>query len=138
MVGLEVRRVGVRYATVEGSSCETTKSRADRYERSDGRVTEHNGTRPRCVLTIQTGDVGLRIPKLRKGSFLPVTVEARRRIDQARYAVVMEACVHGSPREAPTMWWKPWASTRGSPSPRCRGSVTACTRRSARMLAALE
>ena len=37
----------------------------------------------------------LAIPKLRKGSFFPSILEPRRRIDQALYAVVMEAYVHG-------------------------------------------
>ena len=37
----------------------------------------------------------LRIPKLRKGAFFPAILEPRRRIDQALYAVVMEAYVHG-------------------------------------------
>lgn len=67
---------------------------ADRYERSDTRVTERNGSRPR-LLTTQAGDIGLRIPKLRKGSFFPSILEPRRRIDQALYAVVMEAYVNG-------------------------------------------
>ncbi len=47
------------------------------------------------MLTTKAGDVELRIPKLRKGSFLPIILEPRRRIDQALYAVVMEAYVHG-------------------------------------------
>ena len=64
------------------------------YERTAERVTERNGHRPR-VLTTKAGDVELRIPKLRKGSFFPVILEPRRRIDQALYAVVMEAYVHG-------------------------------------------
>ena len=67
---------------------------AARDERNDTRVTERNGSRPR-LLTTQAGDVGLRIPKLRKGSFFPSILELRRRIDQALYAVVMEAYVHG-------------------------------------------
>ena len=67
---------------------------AARYERTDSRVTERNGSRPR-LLTTQAGDVGLRIPKLRKGSFFPSILEPRRRIDQALYAVVMEAYVQG-------------------------------------------
>ena len=37
----------------------------------------------------------LAIPKLRKGSFFPSILEPRRRIDQALYAVVMEAYVGG-------------------------------------------
>jgi putative transposase len=67
---------------------------ADRYERAASRVTERNGSRPR-VLTTQAGDVQLRIPKLRKGSFFPSILSPRRRIDQALYAVVMEAYVGG-------------------------------------------
>jgi putative transposase len=67
---------------------------AGRYERSEGRVTDRNGSRSRLLAT-QAGDVQLRIPKLRKGSFFPVILEPRRRIDQALYAVVMEAYVNG-------------------------------------------
>jgi putative transposase len=39
--------------------------------------------------------VELRVPKLRQGSFFPVILERRRRIDQAQYALVMEAWVSG-------------------------------------------
>jgi hypothetical protein len=67
---------------------------ADRYERTETRITDRNGSRPRLLAT-QAGDVQLRIPKLRKGSFFPVILEPRRRIDQALYAVVMEAYVNG-------------------------------------------
>ena len=37
----------------------------------------------------------MRIPKLRTGSFFPSLLERRRRVDQALFAVVMEAYVHG-------------------------------------------
>jgi putative transposase len=37
----------------------------------------------------------LAIPKIRAGSFYPSLLERRRRIDQALYAVIMEAYVHG-------------------------------------------
>ena len=67
---------------------------AERYERTEDRLTERNGTHPRLLAT-KAGDVELRIPKLRKGSFFPSILEPRRRIDQALYAVVMEAYVHG-------------------------------------------
>ena len=67
---------------------------AERYERSEDRVTERNGTRPRLLAT-KAGDIERRIPKLRKGSFFPSILEPRRRIDQALYAVVMEAYVRG-------------------------------------------
>ncbi len=66
---------------------------AERYERSEDRVTERNGTRPK-LLSAKAGDVELRIPKLRKGSFFPSILEPRRRIDQALYAVLMQAYVH--------------------------------------------
>jgi putative transposase len=67
---------------------------ADRYECTKTRITDRNGSRPRLLAT-QARDVQLRIPKLRKGSFFPVILEPRRRIDQALYAVVMEAYVNG-------------------------------------------
>jgi putative transposase len=47
------------------------------------------------LVATQAGDVELRIPKLRRGSFFPAILEPRRRIDQALYAVVMEAYVNG-------------------------------------------
>src|SRR5277367_800649 len=67
---------------------------AGRYERNGERVTERNGHRPRTLAT-KAGDIEIGIPKLRKGSFFPSILEPRRRIDQALYAVVMEAYVHG-------------------------------------------
>ena len=67
---------------------------ADPWERGEGRVTHRNGHRPR-VLSTKAGDLQLGIPKLRKGSFFPEILEPRRRIDQALYAVIMEAYVNG-------------------------------------------
>ena len=67
---------------------------AERYERAEDRTTERNGSRSRLLAT-QAGDIQLRIPKLRKGSFFPSILEPRRRIDQALYAVVMESYVAG-------------------------------------------
>ena len=64
------------------------------WERSGDRVAVRNGTRPR-TLTTTAGDLELRIPKLRTGSFFPSLLERRRRIDQALFAVVMEAYGHG-------------------------------------------
>ncbi|WP_061782597.1 IS256 family transposase, partial [Microbacterium hominis] len=68
--------------------------RAAPFERSPDRVTQRNGTRPKTVST-KVGDLELRIPKLRQGSFFPSLLERRRRVDQALFAVVMEAYVHG-------------------------------------------
>jgi putative transposase len=64
------------------------------HERTDTRVTQRNGHRPKLVSTA-AGDVELAIPKLREGSFFPSLLERRRRIDRALFAVVMEAYVHG-------------------------------------------
>lgn len=64
------------------------------YERTETRTNERNGSRSR-ILATQAGGMELRIPKLRKGSFLPSILEPRRRIDRALYAVVMEAYVAG-------------------------------------------
>ncbi len=53
------------------------------------------GSRHRTrTLTTTAGDLELRIPKLRTGSFFPSLLE-RRRIDQALFAVAMEAYLHG-------------------------------------------
>jgi putative transposase len=68
---------------------------ADRYQRSASRTTHRNGSRAR-LLSTKAGDVELHIPKLREGSFFPVLLEPRRRIDRALLAVVMEAYVHGT------------------------------------------
>ena len=47
------------------------------------------------MLSTTAGDLELRIPKLRAGSFFPSLLERRRRVDQALFAVVMEAYLHG-------------------------------------------
>jgi putative transposase len=67
---------------------------ASPHERTDARSAQRNGSRPR-TLTTTAGDLELRIPKLRAGSFFPSLLERRRRIDQALFAVVMEAYLHG-------------------------------------------
>jgi putative transposase len=67
---------------------------AGRYERSQGRTTWRNGARDR-LLSTKAGDVDLKIPKLRTGSFFPSILERRRRIDRALFAVIIEAYVHG-------------------------------------------
>jgi transposase-like protein len=93
--GVDLIRESVRMVMQELIETEATeKIGAARYERTDTRTTERNGSRDRLLAT-QAGDVELRIPKLRKGSFFPVILEPRRRIDQALYAVVMEAYVCG-------------------------------------------
>lgn len=64
------------------------------WERSPERTAHRNGSRPRTLSTT-AGDLELRIPKLRTGSFFPSLLERRRRVDQALFAVIMEAYLHG-------------------------------------------
>jgi putative transposase len=64
------------------------------HQRSAERTNLRNGHRTR-VLSTTAGDLELRIPKLRTGSFFPSLLERRRRVDQALFAVVMEAYLHG-------------------------------------------
>ncbi len=48
----------------------------------------------RCVTT-GVGDVTVKIPKTRTGSFFPALLAPRRRIDVALHAVIMQAYVEG-------------------------------------------
>ena len=67
---------------------------AGRYERTEGRVTERNGHRPRVVST-KAGDLHVAIPKLHAQLVLPVVARAASAHRQALYTVVMEAYVAG-------------------------------------------
>ncbi len=87
----ELIRTGLQ-ALIEAEA--TDKLGAGRYERTGTRITHRNGHRTKTVATT-SGDVEVKIPKLRSGSFFPSLLERRRRIDKALYAVVMEAYVHG-------------------------------------------
>jgi putative transposase len=68
---------------------------AAKHERTDTRTAQRNGGRDRLVST-PAGDVELRIPKLRKGSFFPELLEPRRRVDRALWAVIMTAYITGT------------------------------------------
>ena len=93
--GVDLIRESVRTVLQELIEAEAAEViGAGRYERTEARTAERNGHRPR-LLTTKAGDVQLGIPKLRSGSFFPSILEPRRRIDQALYAVVMEAYVQG-------------------------------------------
>ena len=63
-------------------------------ERSADRANSRNGYRERTWET-RAGTVPLRIPKLRKGSYLPAFLEPRRTTERALVAVIQEAYVHG-------------------------------------------
>ena len=93
--GLDLVRRGVALVLQELIELEAAQAiGAGRYERTEERTTHRNGSRERTLST-KAGDVELRIPKLRQGSFFPSLLEPRRRIDHAVWAVVMEAYVHG-------------------------------------------
>ena len=64
------------------------------HERSEARTTQRNGTRKKTVTTA-AGDLTVKIPKVRTGSFFPALLAPRRRIDVALHAVVMQAYVEG-------------------------------------------
>ncbi|GHE42702.1 hypothetical protein GCM10017771_62390 [Streptomyces capitiformicae] len=104
---------------IEAEAEATARIGAEWNEHTDTRTALRNGHRDK-TLSSQAGDLDLAIPKLRSGSFFPALLERRRRIDQALYAVIMEAYIHGvstrprrgsSTRSCPG----PWCSPRGSP-----------------------
>jgi len=101
------RRYGVRWLSLREGWCPavrllqelieaeaTPKIGAGWGEHTGTRTTWRNGHREKTVTT-QADDLELAIPKLRAGSLFPSLLERRRRIDQALYAVIMEAYVHG-------------------------------------------
>ncbi len=63
-------------------------------ERSPGRLNQRNGHRE-CDWQTRAGNVGLRIPKLRRGSYFPAFLEPRRMSEKALTAVIQEAYVQG-------------------------------------------
>jgi putative transposase len=67
---------------------------AARHERSPSRLAQRNGYRERGLAT-RVGELELRIPKLRTGSFFPSLLEPRRRAEKALLAVVQEAYMEG-------------------------------------------
>jgi putative transposase len=94
--GVGVVRTAVQVMLQELIEAEATAViGAGLHERSESRVVQRNGHRSR-ILSTTAGDLELAIPKLRAGSFFPSLLERRRRIDQALFAVVMEAYVTGT------------------------------------------
>jgi len=67
---------------------------ADRHERTPERKAYRNGYRKR-VWETRAGEINLRIPKLRSGSYFPSLLEPRRRAEQALLAVVQQAYIEG-------------------------------------------
>lgn len=72
------------------------KINADHYERSESRKTYRNGYRDRKTpLKTGLGQISIRIPKIRKGSFFPSVLEKYSRIDQALISVIGNAYING-------------------------------------------
>lgn len=67
---------------------------AEPHQRTGTRTNRRNGGREKLVATA-TGDIRVKIPKLRSGSFFPSLLVPRRRIDVALQAVIMQAWVEG-------------------------------------------
>jgi putative transposase len=65
------------------------------HQRTETRAGLRNGHRDRTISTT-AGDLELKIPRLRAGSFFPSLLERRRRVGQSLFAVIMEACLHGT------------------------------------------
>ena len=63
------------------------------HERSADRTTQRNGAREK-LLTTGVGDVTVRIPKTRTGSFFPALLAPRRRINASRSASVRQGWQH--------------------------------------------
>ena len=101
---------------------------AQPWERSRARTNQRNGSRPRTLSTT-AGDLQLRMPKLRTGSFYPALLDRRRRVDQALFAVIMEAYVHGVSTRKVDDLVQALGVGAGSPRARCRGSAPTSTPR---------
>ena len=67
---------------------------AERHERTAERSGQRNGYREREWDT-RVGTIGLRVPRVRDGSYFPAMLEPRKRAEQALVAVVREAYVAG-------------------------------------------
>jgi putative transposase len=93
--GGDVMRVllgGMLQAVVDAEA--TSFIGAGPHERTEARTTQRNGIRDKLVTTA-AGDLTVKIPKVRTGSFFPALLAPRRRIDVALHAVVMQTYVEG-------------------------------------------
>jgi transposase-like protein len=68
---------------------------AERYERSDERINQRNGQRAIAPLKTRVGEIELTVPKLRKGTYYPSFLEARRPVEKALMATIQAAYLEG-------------------------------------------
>jgi putative transposase len=91
----DVLRQSVAWMVAELMEAEVAgKVGAELGQRTPDRVAQRNGYRARSWDT-RVGELELRIPRLRTGSYFPSFLEPRRRAEQALVAVVQEAYVNG-------------------------------------------
>src|SRR3712207_2318716 len=77
-------REGVRVLTQALMEIEVSQQvGAERYERTGERVGQRNGYRERAWDT-RVGTIGLRVPRVREGGYVPGWLEPRKRAEQAR------------------------------------------------------
>lgn len=72
----------------------TARIGAEKYQRTEERNNQRNGTRSRPYET-RLGTIDLKIPKLREGTYFPSFLEPRRMWEKALVNVIQEAYIHG-------------------------------------------
>jgi len=88
-------RDGVRVLAQELMELEVNQHvGAERYERTEERRGQRNGTRERPWDT-RVGSIELSVPRVRDNSYFPSLLQPRKRTEQALVAVVQEAYVQG-------------------------------------------
>jgi transposase-like protein len=88
-------REGVRLLSQQIMELEVSEQvGAGRYERSADRQNQRNGYRDRLWET-RVGDIPLRIPRVRSGTYFPSLLHPRRRSEKALLAVVQQAYIQG-------------------------------------------
>ena len=97
---------------------------AEPHQRSPERVTQRNGYRDR-LLTTAAGDLELRIPKLRTGSFFPSLLQRRRRIDQDDVTVSAFCARQQVLQRLGVLVWRPAGQVRQHPPGSHRPCVAA-------------
>jgi transposase-like protein len=93
--GLDFLRESLKWVVQQLMEAEVSELiGAEHGERTPDRATHRNGYRGRRWDT-RAGEIELAIPKLRRGSYFPTFLEARKRSERALVAVVQEAYVAG-------------------------------------------
>src|SRR5207302_2269256 len=92
----DVIRESVRWVVQELMEAEVSEQIGAQLgeRRPEDRATHRNGYRPRRWDT-RAGEIELRIPKLRQGSYFPFFLQPRKRSEQALVSVVQQAYVCG-------------------------------------------